>query len=399
MLASLGLIFLVGLSVSSICKRIKLPTVIGMLVTGIVLGPYVLDFFAPSFLAISSDLRQIALIIILLKAGLSLNISDLKQVGRPAVLMAFVPATFEILAYCLFAPYILKISTVKALVMGAVLGAVSPAIVVPRMVHLMDNKYGTKKSIPQLILSSASCDDIYVIVLFSTFVAMANGEGIQLSSFFNIPATIIISIILGAIMGWLLGMGFEFAFQKGRGIRNSVKVIIILGISFLLIAWEKQIPFPFSGLLAVVSMACVMKLKTIAEVSKRLADKFGKIWLAAELILFVLIGSAVDITYLLEASLSALLMIFLALLVRMVGVFISLLGTKLNTKERLFCVLAYIPKATVQAAIGAIPLSMGLPCGNIVLTVAVLSIIVTAPLGAICIDASYKKLLQHDATL
>ena len=314
MLTSLSLIFLVGLAMGAICSRLKLPRILGMLATGIVLGPYVLDFLDPSILSISADLRKMALVIILLKAGLSLNIADLKKVGRPAVMLSFVPASCEIIAYILFAPVILGLSHIEAAVMGAVLSAVSPAVVIPRMVQLMETKYGTEKAIPQMIMSGASCDDIFVIVLFSTFV----------------------------------------------------------------------------------SMACVLKAKSTTFVSKRLSEKFGKLWLAAEVILFVLVGAAVDIRYTLEAGLSAVLMIFVALLFRTVGVLLCTFKTTLTAKERAFCVIAYLPKATVQAAIGSVPLAAGLPCGKIVLSVAVMAIIITAPLGALGMDMTYKKFLEKE---
>lgn len=395
MLTSLAFIFLVGLAAAAICQQLKLPRIIGMLITGIILGPYVLDLLDPSILSISSELRQMALIIILLKAGLSLDLSDLKKVGRPAVLMSFVPASFEILAFFLFAPHILGIKPIEAAVMGAVLAAVSPAIVVPRMVRLMDQNYGTDKSIPQLILAGASCDDIFVIVLFSTFSNMAQGGNAHLMDFVNIPVSILLGIVLGGITGYLLSLFFETACAHKHCVRNSMKVIIVLGISFLLMAietWMKDI-VSISGLLAVVSMACLLKIKSTTFVSKRLSDKFGKLWLAAEVILFVLVGAAVDIRYTLNAGGAAILMILVALLFRSVGVAICLIRTRLTKKERLFCILSYLPKATVQAAIGSVPLAMGLPCGQIVLSVAVLGILITAPLGAILIDGTYKKLL------
>ena len=395
MLTSLAFIFLVGLAAAAICQQLKLPRIIGMLITGIILGPYVLDLLDPSILSISSELRQMALIIILLKAGLSLDLSDLKKVGRPAVLMSFVPASFEILAFFLFAPHILGIKPIEAAVMGAVLAAVSPAIVVPRMVRLMDQNYGTDKSIPQLILAGASCDDIFVIVLFSTFSNMAQGGNAHLMDFVNIPVSILFGIVLGGITGYLLSLFFETAHAHKHCVRNSMKVIIVLGISFLLMAietWMKDI-VSISGLLAVVSMACLLKIKSTTFVSKRLSDKFGKLWLAAEVILFVLVGAAVDIRYTLNAGGAAILMILVALLFRSVGVAICLIQTRLTKKERLFCILSYLPKATVQAAIGSVPLAMGLPCGQIVLSVAVLGILITAPLGAILIDGTYKKLL------
>ena len=395
MLTSLAFIFLVGLAAAAICQQLKLPRIIGMLITGIILGPYVLDLLDPSILSISSELRQMALIIILLKAGLSLDLSDLKKVGRPAVLMSFVPASFEILAFFLFAPHILGIKPIEAAVMGAVLAAVSPAIVVPRMVRLMDQNYGTDKSIPQLILAGASCDDIFVIVLFSTFSNMAQGGNAHLMDFVNIPVSILFGIVLGGITGYLLSLFFETAHAHKHCVRNSMKVIIVLGISFLLMAietWMKDI-VSISGLLAVVSMACLLKIKSTTFVSKRLSDKFGKLWLAAEVILFVLVGAAVDIRYTLNAGGAAILMILVALLFRSVGVAICLIRTRLTKKERFFCILSYLPKATVQAAIGSVPLAMGLPCGQIVLSVAVLGILITAPLGAILIDDTYKKLL------
>ena len=394
MLTSLAFIFLVGLAAAAICQQLKLPRIIGMLITGIILGPYVLDLLDPSILSISSELRQMALIIILLKAGLSLDLSDLKKVGRPAVLMSFVPASFEILAFFLFAPHILGIKPIEAAVMGAVLAAVSPAIVVPRMVRLMDQNYGTDKSIPQLILAGASCDDIFVIVLFSTFSNITQGGNAHLMDFVNIPVSILFGIVLGGITGYLLSLFFETAHAHKHCVRNSMKVIIVLGISFLLMAietWMKDI-VSISGLLAVVSMACLLKIKSTTFVSKRLSDKFGKLWLAAEVILFVLVGAAVDIRYTLNAGGAAILMILVALLFRSVGVAICLIRT-LTKKERFFCILSYLPKATVQAAIGSVPLAMGLPCGQIVLSVAVLGILITAPLGAILIDGTYKKLL------
>ena len=395
MLTSLALIFIVGLAMAAICKKVKLPRIIGMLVTGVILGPYVLD---PSILSISSELRKIALIIILLKAGLSLNLADLKKVGRPAVLMSFVPASFEILGYVLFAPLVLGINHTEAAVMGAVLGAVSPAIVVPRMVELNEKKYGTSKSIPQLILAGASCDDVFVIVLFTAFTGMAQGGSVSALDFLNIPVSIVLGVALGALTGFILALFFETAFAHNNMIRNSTKVIIILGVSFLLVAIESRLEgiVSVSGLLAVISMACVIKQKSTESVSKRLSEKFGKLWIAAKVILFVLVGAAVDIRYTLVAGLSAIGMIFIALAFRSVGVWICMLKTKLNFKERIFCMIAYLPKATVQAAIGSVPLAMGLSCGRIVLSVAVMAIIITAPLGAFGIDLSYKNLLEKE---
>lgn len=399
MLTSLSFIFLVGLAMGAICQKLKLPRIIGMLATGIVLGPYVLDLLDPSILSISSDLRKMALIIILLKAGLSLNLEDLKKVGRPAIMMAFVPATFELIGYLVFAPLILGITRVEAAVMGSVLAAVSPAVVVPRMVQLMENKYGTEKAITQMIMAGASCDDIFVIVLFTTFLSMAQGGSADIKAFVNIPISIILGIILGAIVGYLLYLFFETAYAKKHYVRNSMKVIIVLGFSFLLIAIEGWLEgkIAVSGLLAVVSMACVLKMKCTSFVSKRLSEKFGKLWFAAEVILFVLVGAAVDIRYTLDAGLAAVAMIFAALIFRSFGVWLCTVKTSLTLKERAFCVIAYLPKATVQAAIGSVPFAAGLPCGKIVLSVAVMAIIITAPLGAFGMDFTYKKFLHKES--
>ena len=397
MLTSLALIFLVGLAMGAICQRLKLPRIIGMLITGIVLGPYVLDFLDPSILSISADLRKMALIIILLKAGLSLDLNDLKKVGRPAIMLSFVPASFEIIGYVLLAPWILGITHVEAAVMGAVLAAVSPAVVVPRMVNLMESKYGTEKAIPQMIMAGASCDDIFVIVLFTTFLSMAQGGNANVLDFVNVPVSIVLGILLGAVVGYGLYLFFETSYAHKHCVRNSTKVIIVLGISFLLVAVEGWLEgkVAVSGLLAVVSMACVLKLKSTAFVSKRLSEKFGKLWIAAEVILFVLVGAAVDIRYTLQAGLAAIAMILLALLFRACGVLLCVAKTKLSWKERAFCVIAYLPKATVQAAIGSVPLASGLACGKIVLSVAVMAIIITAPLGAFGMDQTYRKLLHH----
>lgn len=394
MLTSLALIFLVGLAMGAICKRLKLPGIIGMLATGMVLGPYVLDLLDPSILGISAELRKIALIIILLKAGLSLDLSDLKKVGRPAVLLSFVPASFEILAYVLFAPALLGVTRVEAAVMGAVLGAVSPAVVVPRMVQLMEKKCGTEKGIPQMIMAGASCDDIFVIVLFTTFLGMAQGGSAKVMDFVNIPVSIILGILLGALVGYGLYRFFETAYARRHYVRNSMKVIVILAVSFALVAAEDGLEgkVAVSGLLAVVSMACVLRAKSTAFVSKRLSEKFGKLWLAAEVILFVMVGAAVDIRYTLTAGSAAVAMIFLALAIRSVGVFLCMTGTKLTWRERLFCIFSYLPKATVQAAIGSVPLAAGLSCGNIILSVAVLAIVITAPLGAFLMDHTYKMI-------
>ena len=398
MLLSLAIIFLLGFSAAAIFEKIGLPRIIGMLGVGIIISPYVLDMLDSSILGISSELRQIALIIILIKAGLSLNLSDLKKVGRPAVLMSFVPACLEIVGYTLVAPFLLDVSRIEAAVMGAVLSAVSPAVVVPRMVKLIEEKRGTEKSIPQMILAGASCDDVFVIVLFSTFVTMAQGGSAKGVDFMNIPISIILGVLLGTVAGICLYLLFEKAYQHDSRIRNSTKVVIILGTAFLLMSVETLVkPYvAISGLLAVVAMACVIKLKSDKSVSSRLSEKYGKLWIGAEVVLFVLVGAAVDVRYTLAAGVPALLMIFIALAFRAVGVILCLLGTKLTIKERLFCIIAYLPKATVQAAIGSIPLSLGLSCGKTVLSVAVLAILITAPLGAIGIDCTSYRILEKE---
>lgn len=398
MLTSLALIFLAGLAMAALCSLLHLPRIIGMLFTGILLGPYVLGLLDPSILAISADLRQMALIIILIKAGLSLDPGDLRRVGRPAVLMSFLPASFEILAYILFAPMLLGITRLEAAVMGAVLGAVSPAVVVPRMVRLMEEGRGTREGVPQLILAGASCDDVFVIVLFSAFTGMAQGGSVNLAEFVGIPVSICTGILLGLAVGWLLCRFFDLAWNRGLPVRGSMKVLIVLGISFLLVAAEDWLEgiLPLSGLLAVMAMACALRLWGVSSVTDRLSEKFGKLWIAAEVLLFVLVGAAVDIRYTLQAGAAAVVMILLALCVRAVGVLLALAGTRLDWKERLFCVIAYLPKATVQAAIGSVPLAMGLPCGALVLSVAVLAILITAPLGAIGIDSTCRRLLRPE---
>lgn len=389
MLLSIALILLVGMSMGWICRKIKLPGLLGMLITGIVLGPYVLNMLDIKLLGISADLRKIALIIILTRAGLGLDLTSLKKIGRPAVLMCFVPATFELAGMLLLAPRLMGMRLLEAAVMGAVLAAVSPAVVVPRMVKLMEEGYGVKEGIPQLILAGASVDDVYVIVLFSTFSGMMQGEGASVIRFVNIP----VSIILGMIIGLTIGVLLAFYFQKVH-IRDTAKVLIILGISFLLAAAEDSLttPVTFSALIAIMFIGVGLQRKREA-VAKRLAVKYGKLWVAAEVFLFVLVGATVNIGYLGRVGMRALLMIAGALLFRMAGVWVCLLGTGLKTGEKAFTMLAYTPKATVQAAIGGIPLALGFACGDTVLTVAVLAIVLTAPLGAFAIDLSYRKLL------
>ncbi|AXU59894.1 sodium/hydrogen exchanger family protein [Clostridioides difficile 824] len=389
MLTSLALIFLLGMASGGIFKRIKLPNLLGMLLTGIILGPYVLNLIDNSILDISSDLRKIALIIILTRAGLSLDINDLKKVGRPAVLMCFIPATFEIIGMIVLAPKLLGISILEAAVMGAVVGAVSPAIIVPKMLKLMEEGYGTEKSIPQMLLAGTSIDDIFVIVMFTVFTGLAQGNSISAISFLQIPVSIILGVIAGAVIGICLAVFF-----KKVHMRDSAKGVLLLSISFLMISLETALEsiVPFSGLLAVMSIGIFLQIK-YRVVARRLSIKYSKLWVGAEILLFVLVGATVDISYAFKAGIGAVILIFGVLLFRMVGVFFCLIKTNLTIKERLFCMIGYIPKATVQAAIGGVPLAMGMASGQLILTLAVLAILITAPLGAFGIDVTYKKLL------
>ncbi len=397
MLQSLALIVLVGLSLAAICQKFRLPRLIGMLATGILLGPFVLDMLDSSLLGISAELRKMALVIILIRAGLSLNLRDLKQVGRPAILLSFVPAGFEIMAYALLAPRLLGLGWEEAVVLGSVMGAVSPAVVVPQMVRLMEAGYGTSKSIPQLILAGASLDDVFCIVMFTTFVGIAQGGTASVLDFAAIPLSILSGLALGAMCGLAAARLFELCHRRKRTVRNSVKLLILLAISFLLLSAESWLEgvLPLSGLLAVMGMACVFQIGSAAAVTRRLSEKFSKLWIAAELLLFVLVGAAVDVRYALGTGLLSLAMIALALGARAVGVALCLLRTELNHRERLFCVIAYLPKATVQAAIGTIPLSLGLAGGQTILSVAVLGILITAPLGALGIERSHRVLLTR----
>ena len=390
MLTSIALILLFGLLLGWIFSKLKLPSLLGMIILGIILGPHALDLIDESILMISGELRQIALVIILTRAGLSLDLSDLKKVGRPAVLMCFIPACAEILGTVLLAPVLLKVSFLEAGIIGSVIAAVSPAVIVPRMIRMIDEGYGTNKSIPQLILAGASVDDVFVIVIFTALTTLASTGTISAGSFTQIP----ISIALGILLGFAVGAVLVLFFQRYH-MRDSVKIMIILSISFLLLEVQNRLEgiIPVSGLLAIMSMGIIIKQK-YDVLASRLSIKYNKLWLGAEIFLFVLVGAVVDLKYVVSAGVASILLIVGALLFRMLGVAFSLIRTDLLKKERLFCMLAYTPKATVQAAIGAIPLSMGLDCGNTVLTVAVLAILITAPFGAVCVDNLYKRLLM-----
>lgn len=389
MLISIAFMFLMGMFLGWICKKLHLPSLIGMMLTGMILGPYALNLIDGSILNISADLRKIALIIILTRAGLTLNINDLKKVGRPAVLMCFLPATFEIIGMVILAPMLFGVSVLEAAIIGSVVGAVSPAVIVPKMIKLIEDGYGRDKSIPQLILAGASVDDVFVIVLFTAFMGLAQGKQISAMSFVNIP----ISICLGIAIGFLCGLILSKFFEKVH-IRDTAKVIIILSISFVLVTIEDNMTgvISFSALISIMFIGIAMQ-RYRTEASSRLSVKFNKLWVCAEILLFVLVGATVDINYVTGAALPAILLLFGVLCFRMLGVFLCLLHTKLSLKERLFCMFAYMPKATVQAAIGGVPLAMGLACGNVVLTIAVMAILITAPLGAFLIDLTYKKLL------
>lgn len=390
MLTSLGLIFIIGIIMSSIFDKLKLPKLIGMILTGIILGPYVLNLLDKNLLSISADLRQIALVIILTRAGLALDLNSLKKVGRPAILMCFVPAIFEIIGFVILGPLLLNLNLVDSLILGAVIAAVSPAVIVPRMINLKEKGYGKKNSIPELILAGASVDDILVITLFYIFTSLSKGQNFNITTVISIPISIILGIILGIISSLLLIKLF-----KKVHIRDTIKVILIISVSFLFITLENLLKgiVPLSGLLAVMSLGVTL-LRQYPTLASRISDKYSKLWLGAEILLFVLVGATVNINYVITSGIAAILIIFGALIFRVIGVLLSLIKTNLTYKERIYCVLAYIPKATVQAAIGAVPLSQGLACGQIVLTVAVLSIIIAAPIGAICMDKFYTKLLK-----
>ena len=389
MLTSLALIFLLSLLLGGIAQKLKLPSLLGILLAGMILSPYALNLLDGTILTISPDLRKLALVIILTRAGLSLDLKSLKKVGRPAILMCFVPASFEIIGVVLLAPALLKVSILEAAIIGAVIAAVSPAVVVPRMLRIMEEGYGKKHSIPELILAGASVDDVFVIVLFTAFTSLAGGEGVSVFAFVGIP----ISIILGILFGVITGIILNWFFKKFH-YRDSVKILILLSISFLLLELETRMQgfLPMSGLLAIMSLGITL-YQTYPTLSERLSAKYNKLWVAAEIVLFALVGASVDLSYAMKAGGVVILLVLGALCFRMLGVLLCLIKTPLTRNERIFCMLAYTPKATVQAAIGAIPLSMGLPCGEIVLTVAVISILITAPLGAIFVDRSYRKLL------
>lgn len=391
MLESLALIWLVGLGFAWVSGRLGLPRLVGMLIAGMVLGGSGLNLLSDAMLAISSDVRTLALALILLKAGLSLNLGDLRQVGRPAAMMSFVPATCEVLAYAVFAPLILGITPLEGALMGAVLGAVSPAVVVPQMVSLMEKRYGTGQSIPQMILAGASLDDVYTIVVFTSVLSMLQGDGMDVMAFADIPVSIILGVGVGIVCGVAL---WKLWNRVSVSLPLQVVTLIAMGCGLVTLEHLLADVVALSGLLAVMAMACVLGRKH--PQTPALSKAFGSLWDGAQVLLFVLVGAAVNLPYALHAGVGVLAMIALSLAIRACGVWLCLLGTHLNVKERLFCVIAYLPKATVQAAIGGIPLAVGLGCGELVLTTAVVAILITAPLGALGMERTYQRFLQKE---
>ncbi len=392
MLYSIALLFICGILLATLFNRMRLPSLVGMLIAGMILGPSLLNLLNGDLLNVSSDLRRVALVIILLRAGLAINLSDLRKVGRPAILMSFVPATFEMVAVIIFAPILLGVSYIDAAIMGAVLGAVSPAVIVPKMLDMMQKGEGTKKGIPQMIMAGSSFDDLYLITFFSVFLSLSTGDEVTVMSFARLPISIITGIVIGAVIGFMLHL-----FYKRFEARTTIKLLTILSISFLLLTAEDYIgnKIPFSALLSIMVIGIILLLKN-APLAKSLSSQLSSLWIGAEMILFILIGASLDLGYAIEAGGNTVLLILIVLLIRMVGVYVSLIKTAFNTKERIFCMIAYIPKATVQAAMGGIPLAMGLPCGNAVLTLAVISILITAPLGAFAIDLGRKRLITNN---
>ena len=390
MLFSLGIIFILGMMMGRIAEILKLPRLLGLLICGMIIGPYGLNLLEPSILLISADLRKLALLFILLRAGLSLNIEDLKKAASGGVLMCFLPALFEIAAMAIFAPILLGIEVKEALLLGSVIAAVSPAVIVPKMLTLMEEGYGKKKAIPQMVLAGASVDDVFVLVLFTAFSTLVKGNGFAFSALMNIP----LSIASGIIIGCLLGYSFVVLFRKTH-LRDSHKLLLLLGIAFLSVSMEERIQFPYSGMLSLISLGMII-LYYKKDTAQRLALKFSKLWIGAELLLFVLVGASVDLRFVWQIGMSSIILLCIVLLFRMLGVYCCMWKTSLNCNEKLFCMVAYLPKATVQAAIGGIPLALGLNCGSLILSVAVLSILFTAPLGAMLIDLTYQKWLQKD---
>lgn len=392
MLLSIAYLSLLALLLGSICTKLRLPPLLGMLVSGIILGPNCFNLLSPQLLNISLELRQIALVIILMRAGLALDIKSLRKVGRPALMLCFVPACFEIAGMMIIAPPLLDISLLDAAIMGAVVAAVSPAVVVPKMLKLMEERRGKAKGIPQMIMAAGSVDDVFVIVLFTSFLTLGQGGEFHPESLAMVP----VSIILGLLVGVAVGVALVWLFRAVH-LRDTVKLIILLSVAFMLLAAEGALKgiVPFSALLGVMAMGATV-LSRYEVLAKRISPKYSKLWVMAEILLFVLVGASVDINFAIAAGPFVLLVLGSVLICRMIGVYVSMLGTVLTQRERLFCMIAYLPKATVQAAIGSIPLSMGLGCGEIILSMAVVAIMITAPLGAFGIDLTSERLLSKE---
>jgi NhaP-type Na+/H+ or K+/H+ antiporter len=391
MATSLAIIILFGLLANTLFTKMKLPGLLGMIIIGIILGPYVLNWISPDLLRVSGDFRQIALIIILLRAGLGISSDDLKRIGKPALKLSCIPGIFEGLTIAFISTRFLGFSFIEGGILGFILAAVSPAVIVPLMLDFQERKLGTNKGIPTLILAGASIDDVFAITIFSTFMGLYSGNHINIGiKLLNIPVSIILGIIIGIIIGFILVKVFE-----RYHIRDTKKVLLILGCAILLNALEQVMKnkIEIAGLLGVMALGFIL-LEKRPIVAKRLSLKFNKIWVFAEILLFVLVGAQVNIAVAYNAGLQGLAIIIIGLIGRSIGVYISLLGTNLNWKERLFCIISYIPKATVQAAIGAVPLSIGVESGEIILAIAVLAILITAPLGAIGIKITGDKLLK-----
>lgn len=398
MVLSLGLILLVGLAMGALCSLVKLPRMVGMLMGGILIGPYGLRLLDPGLMAIGPEIKTLALVIILLRVGLGLDVEDLTEIGRPALLLAILPISLEIMAYLLFAPPLLGVSRGEAALLGTVVGAIAPAVVVPWALHLMQEGYGTEKKIPQMILTGASLDNVFALLVFGLLLHRSQGMEMTLGEWAGLPLSIVLGLVLGGLAGYGLAKFFAWAYHHGRRVGSTTKVMMILGSAFVLYGLEGFLEgrVPLSGLLAVISMAAMLRMKSPATIAMRLSDKVNKAWIPAELALFVLVGAEISLSHTFAAGPAALLLIVLGLGFRSLGVWAATTGTSLLWKERAFCVIAYLPKATVQAAIGAVPLAMGLACGQLVLTMAVISIMVTAPLGAIGMDRTYRKLLQKE---
>lgn len=394
MLLSFSLIFLLGIGFGAIFNKLKLPSLLGMLVVGIILSPNFLNILDEKIMSISPELRKIALVIILTRAGLNLNFQELKKIGHPAVFMCFLPALFEILATLFLGQKFLGLSILDSLILGTVIAAASPGIIIPKMLNIMNEKYGIKKGIPQLLMACASVDNVFVIILFTAFTGLATNGHIEPLNFLRIPSSIVFGLLAGKLIGKILLLLF-----KKFSIRDSLKVLIMLNISFLLFTIESRsninsIPwFSFSGLLAIMTIGTMIKQENII-LADRLSLKFTKLWLGAEIILFVLVGATINLKSALHLGITGVIFIFTVLAFRLFGVFLSTIGSGFNKKERLFCMIGYSPKATVQAVIGSIPLALGLSCGDTVLTMAILAILFTAPIGAFVIDYSYRKLLE-----